>query len=137
MSKNVSNKDAQHLTIAFNLTPCCCFPSLGCCSLSHCSPGSLCYRWFPYCHFQQCTGCSGKIVFFHIHCNPSLAHIAVRDYQSSQRNASVQSLLLAGNFFYTANNSRVLTRASCKLLRILGKNTIFYEHPVCQFSIIK
>ena len=38
--------------------------------------------------------------FFTIHCNPSLAFIAVRDLQSSQRNASVQSLLLAANFLY-------------------------------------
>ena len=36
--------------------------------------------------------------FFTIHCNPSLAYIAVRDLQSSQRNARVQ-LQLAGNFF--------------------------------------
>ena len=44
------------------------------------------------------TECSGKIMFFFtIHCNPSLAYIAVRDF-SSQRNASVQSLLLAGMF---------------------------------------
>ena len=35
-------------------------------------------------------------MFFHI----SLAYIAVSDLQSSQRNASVQSLLLAGNFLY-------------------------------------
>ena len=42
-----------------------------------------------------CTGCSGKI-----HCNPSLAYIAVRDLQSFQRNATVQSLLFAGNFLY-------------------------------------
>ena len=48
--------------------------------------------------------------FFTIHCNPSLANIAVRDLQSSQRNASVQSLLLAGNFLYLCNSSRVLTR---------------------------
>ena len=40
-----------------------------------------------------------KLCFFTIHCNPSLAYIAVRDLQSSQHNASVQSLLLAGNFF--------------------------------------
>ena len=40
-------------------------------------------------------------VFFTIHYNPSLAYIAaVRDRQSSQRNASVQSILLAGNFLY-------------------------------------
>ena len=38
---------------------------------------------------------------FKIHCNPSLAYIAVRNLQSSQRNASVQSLLLAGNFCTT------------------------------------
>ena len=41
-----------------------------------------------------------KGVFFTNHCNPSLAYIAVRDLQSSQRNASVQSLLFAGNFLY-------------------------------------
>ena len=50
-----------------------------------------------------------KIVFFKIHCNPSLACIAVRDLQSFQRNASVQSLLLAGNFviLYLANKLNV------------------------------
>ena len=52
-------------------------------------------------------------VFFTIHCNPSLAYIAVRDLQSSQRNVSVQSLILVG-----------------KLREIPGKNTIFNEHPV-------
>ena len=46
------------------------------------------------------TGFSGKIVFITIHCNPSLAYIAVRYPQSSQRNASVQSLLFAGIFLY-------------------------------------
>ena len=39
-------------------------------------------------------------VFFHNSLQPSLAYIAVRDLQSSQRNASVESLLLAGNFLY-------------------------------------
>ena len=51
-------------------------------------------------------------VFFTIHCNTSLASISVRDLQSSQRNASVQSLLVA-NF-----------------REFLKKNTIFTEHPV-------
>ena len=46
------------------------------------------------------TGCSEKMCFFTIHFNPSLVYIAVKDLQSSQRNASVQSLLLAGNFLY-------------------------------------
>ena len=46
-------------------------------------------------------GVHEKLCFFTIHCNPSLAYIAVRDLQSSQRDASVQSLLLAGNFLYS------------------------------------
>ena len=33
-----------------------------------------------------------KLGFFTIHCYPSLAYMAVRGLQSSQRNASVQSL---------------------------------------------
>ena len=41
-----------------------------------------------------------KLCFFTIQCNPSLAYIAVRDLQSSQRNASVLSLQLAGYFLY-------------------------------------
>ena len=56
---------------------------------------------------QDVQGVQEKLCFFTIHCNPSLAYIAVRDRQSSQRNASVQSLLLAGNFC-TTNSSRVL-----------------------------
>ena len=39
-------------------------------------------------------------VFLTIHYNPTLAYIGVRDIYSSQRNASVQSLLLAGNYLY-------------------------------------
>ena len=46
-------------------------------------------------------GVQEKLYFFTIHCNPpSLAYIAVRDPQRSQRNWSVQSLLLTGNFLY-------------------------------------
>ena len=41
-----------------------------------------------------------NFVLFTNHCNLSLAYIAVKDCQSSQRNASVQSLLLAGHFLY-------------------------------------
>ena len=56
------------------------------------------------------TGCSGKIVFFHSSLqNLPRLHIALRDLQSSQRNASVQSLLLAG-LFCTTNSSGVLAR---------------------------
>ena len=45
-------------------------------------------------------GVQEKLCFFTIYCNPFLAYIAVRDLQSSERNASVKSLLLAGNFVY-------------------------------------
>ena len=54
-------------------------------------------------------GVQEKLCFFTIHCNPSLAYIALRDLQSSRRNASVQSLLLAGNFLYN-HSSRLLAR---------------------------
>ena len=50
--------------------------------------------------YMYIQGVQEKLCFFTIHCNPSLAFVAVRDLQSSQRNASVQSLLLAGNFLY-------------------------------------
>ena len=49
---------------------------------------------------EQRQGVQEKLCFFTIHCNPSLAYIDVRDLQSSRRNASVQSLLLAGISFY-------------------------------------
>ena len=52
------------------------------------------------CNRRKYTGCSGKIVFFTIPCNPSLAYIAVRDLQSFQRNASAKYLLLAGIFLF-------------------------------------
>ena len=46
--------------------------------------------------------------------------------QSSQCNASVQSLLLAGNFLYNQEQPSAGERGG-KLSR---KNTIFNEHPV-------
>ena len=49
---------------------------------------------------KKIQGFQEKLCFFTIHCNASRAYIGVRDLQSSQRNASVQSLLLAGNFLY-------------------------------------
>ena len=58
------------------------------------SPQCITGRWI-----KICTRVFRKIVFFFtIYCNSSLAYIAVRDLQSSQRNASVQSLPLAVNF---------------------------------------
>ena len=51
--------------------------------------------------YYNIHGVQEKLCFFSINCTPSrLAYIAVRDLQSSQRIASVQSLLLAGNFLY-------------------------------------
>ena len=71
------------------------------------------------------TGCSGKLCSFKIHCNPFLAYIAVRDLQSSQRNASVQSLLLAGNFLYNQQQPSAGE----------GEVAIFNEHPVLHPSL--
>ena len=72
--------------------------------------------------------CSG--FFSTIHCNPSLTYVAVRDLQSSQRNASVQQLLLAGNFCKT-NSSRELARERWRTSEnSWEKNTIFNKHPV-------
>ena len=45
-------------------------------------------------------GVQEKLWFFTIHCNPSLTYIAVRDLQSSQRNASVQALLHFGGVIF-------------------------------------
>ena len=71
-----------------------------------------------------------KCVFFTIHWNSFLAYIAVIDLKSSQRNASVQSLILAGNFFFTTNSSRVLAREKWQTFEnSWKKNTIFNEHP--------
>ena len=68
-------------------------------------------------------------VFFTIHGNPSLAYIAVRDLQSSQRNASVQSLLLVSNFLYNQYQSSAGEREVANFLQeFLEKNQIFYEH---------
>ena len=70
---------------------------------------------------------------FTIHCNPSLAYIAVRDLQSSQRNASVQSsLLLAGNLLYNQLQPSVGEGEVANFRKFLGKNTIFNEHSVLQ-----
>ena len=75
------------------------------------------------------TGCSGKIVFFFtIHCNPSLAYIAVRALNSMWVYSHSYWLVV----FCTTNSSRVLARekwhTSCK------KTTKFKEHPVSKMS---
>ena len=75
-------------------------------------------------------GVQEKLCFFIIHCNPSLAYIAVRDLQSSQRNASVESLLLAGNFLYNQLQPSTGEGVVANFRDFLEKNTIFYEHPV-------
>ena len=59
---------------------------------------------------RMMQGVQQKVCFFTIHYIPSLAYIAVRDLQGFQRNASVFSHLLAGNFLY--NQSRVLGKKS-------------------------
>ena len=57
-------------------------------------------HYLPNFHKCKIQGVQEKLCFFTSHWNPSLAYIAVRDIQSSQRNASVQSLLLASYFLY-------------------------------------
>ena len=74
--------------------------------------------------------------FFTIHCNPSLAYIAVRDLPSSQRIASVQSLLLAVFFVQPIAAECRRGGRGGKLSRTLGKNTIFNEHSVLRGSIL-
>ena len=54
------------------------------------------YKAMIEAHYNYIQGVKEKLCFFH--CHPSISFIAVRDLQSSQRNASVQSLILAGNF---------------------------------------
>ena len=68
-------------------------------------------------------------MFFHSSLQPlPRLHIAVRDLQSSQRSASVQSLLLAG-LFCTTNSRRVLARERWQTFEnSWEKNTIFNEH---------
>ena len=68
--------------------------------------------------------------FLKIHCNPSLAHIDVRDLQNSQLKASVQSLLLAGNSLYNQYQPSAGEGELANFREFLKKNTIFYEHPV-------
>ena len=74
-------------------------------------PAAFCLFWltaddmFPHAYEEtyerEHTGCSGKIVFFLNSLQPlPRLHIDVRDFQSSFRNASVQSLSLVGNFLY-------------------------------------
>ena len=49
---------------------------------------------------MRSTGCSGKSAFFsQFTATPSLAYIAVRDLQSSQRNVSEQSTPIGWQFF--------------------------------------
>ena len=70
-----------------------------------------------------------KMYFFTIHCNPSLAYIAVRDLPSPQRNASEQSLLWY--FFGQPIAAECWLGIDGKLSNIILKSTIYNKHPVC------
>ena len=65
-----------------------------------------------------------KFVFFTIHCNPSLANIAVTDLKNSQRNASVQSLIFAGNFLYNQYEGDVANFREFLEKNTISKNTL-------------
>ena len=89
------------------------------------------FSYKPSCLSVGWSGVQEKNAFFTIHCNSSLAYIAIRDLQISQRNASVQPLLVAGNFFVQPIAAEFWRGRDGKLSRILEKNNpIFNEHPV-------
>ena len=75
-------------------------------------------------------GVQEKLCLCTIHCNPSLAYIAVRDLQSSQRYASVQSFLLVGNFLYNEKQPSAGEGEMTNFREFSEKNTMFNEHPV-------
>ena len=58
-------------------------------------------------YYKWTTGCSGKMCFFTIHCNPSFAYIAVREALNAMRMYSHSYWLV---IFCTSNSSRVLAR---------------------------
>ena len=80
---------------------------------------------------KEVQGVHEKLCFFTIYCNASLAYIAVRPLQSSQRNASVKSLLLV--IFCTTNSAGEGEVANFR--EFLEKSTIFNEHPVPNFLL--
>ena len=70
----------------------------------------LCSGFTEQCYFSY-KGVQERFCSFTIHCNLSFAYIAVRDLQSSQRNASVRTFTPIGWYFFcTTNCSRVLAR---------------------------
>ena len=77
------------------------------------------------CSALHIQGVQEKLCFFITHCNPSLTYIPVRDFQSSQRNASVQSLLLAGNFLYNQWQPSAGEGEVANFREFLEKNIIF------------
>ena len=87
-------------------------------------------RWLIQMMKWHIQGVQEKLCFFKIHCHPSLS---VRDLQSSQRNASVQSLLLAGIFLYNQYQPSAGEGEVANFREFLEKNTIFNEHPVIKW----
>ena len=76
------------------------------------------------------TGCSVKIVFFFtIHSNPSLAYISV-SFSKLSTQYECRVTPIGRQFFVQPIAAECLRGRSGKLSRILGKNTIFNEHPV-------
>ena len=83
---------------------------------------------------QSATGCSGKIVFFHypLQLSPHLL-IAARDFLkfSTQNKCTVNSI---GSPCWPISVQPIadqcLRGRGGKIVKILGKNTFFPEHPV-------
>ena len=81
-------------------------------------------------------GVQEKLCFFTIHCNPSLAYIAIRDLQSSLNAMRVYSHSYWLVIFAQPIAADCWRGGGGKLLRIHGeKNTIINEHPVYLSSL--
>ena len=77
------------------------------------------------------TGCSGKIVFFHNSLQPlPRLHRCKRPSKFSTQCDCTVTHPIGWNFFVQPIAAECWRGRGGKLLRILGKNTIFNEHPV-------
>ena len=81
------------------------------------------------------TGCSGKIVFFPILCNPSLAYIWLQNIFKVLITVRMYSRSKWLTVFWTTNSIPVLARERWQILKIIWKtyfflNTLYIKVPV-------
>ena len=75
------------------------------------------------------TGCSGKIVYFHYLLQPI-----------PRLHTALNTMRVYSHSYWLANSvqpiaTECLRGRGGKIMKILGKNTIFPEHPVCNIPI--